>query len=122
MPELEPDYAKIHLELYKNGDSQEDFGHFGDQRETNIEVLRGLPTDASSCKAKHRAAGEITLSQMLHEWALHDLGHVLQIESPDPWASAFVRSARTTLIIPQPVPTLRHALRFLPAQGRSLRG
>ena len=26
-----------------------------------------------------RAAGEITLSQMLHEWALHDLGHVRQI-------------------------------------------
>ena len=25
------------------------------------------------------AAAEITLSQMLHEWALHDLGHVRQI-------------------------------------------
>ena len=23
--------------------------------------------------------GEITLSQMLHEWALHDLGHIRQI-------------------------------------------
>ena len=39
----------------------------------------GLPADAGSRKAKHRAAGEITLSQMLHEWALHDLGHVRQI-------------------------------------------
>jgi hypothetical protein len=29
--------------------------------------------------ALHKEAGEITLSQMLHEWALHDLGHIRQI-------------------------------------------
>jgi len=79
MPELEPDDAQMHLELYKNGDLEEDFGHFEDQREVNIELLRGLPAAAGSRRAKHRAAGEITLSQMLHEWALHDLGHVRQI-------------------------------------------
>ena len=60
MPELEPDDAQMRLELYKNGDPEEDFGHFEDQRETNIELLRGLPADAGSRKAKHRAAGEIT--------------------------------------------------------------
>jgi hypothetical protein len=27
----------------------------------------------------HKEVGEITLSQMLHEWAMHDLGHVRQI-------------------------------------------
>ena len=79
MPELEPDDAQMHLELYKNGDPEEDFGRFEDQRETNIELLRGLPAEAGSRKAMHLAAGEITLSQMLHEWALHDLGHVRQI-------------------------------------------
>lgn len=79
MPEFEPDDAQMHLELYKNGDPEEDFGHFEDQRETNVEVLRGLPADAGSRKARHQAAGEITLSQMLHEWALHDLGHIRQI-------------------------------------------
>ncbi len=79
MPELEPDDAQMHLELYRNGDPEEDAGHFEDQRETNIELLRGLPAEAGSRKAMHRAAGEITLSQMLHEWALHDLGHVRQI-------------------------------------------
>jgi hypothetical protein len=79
MPELEPDDAQMHLELYKNGDPDEDFGHFEDQRETNIEFLRGLPAAVGSRKAKHLAAGEITLAQMLHEWALHDLGHVRQI-------------------------------------------
>jgi hypothetical protein len=79
LPELEPDDARMFLELYKNGDPEEDFGHFEDQREANLELLRGLPPDAGSRKAKHVAAGEITLSQMLYEWALHDLGHVRQI-------------------------------------------
>jgi hypothetical protein len=79
MPELEPDDAQMHLDLYKNGDPEEDLRHFQDQRETNIELLRDLPADVGSRKAKPRTAGEITLSQMLHEWALHDLGHVRQI-------------------------------------------
>jgi len=79
MPELEPDDAQMHLEVYRNADPEEAFDHFEDQRETNVEFLRGLPAGAGNRKALHRAAGEITLSQMLHEWALHDLGHIRQI-------------------------------------------
>jgi hypothetical protein len=79
MPELEPDDAQMHLDVYKNADPEEDFSHFEDQRETNVELLRGLPAEAGQRKALHRAAGEITLSQMLHEWALHDLGHIRQV-------------------------------------------
>lgn len=44
-----------------------------------FELLRGLPAAAGSRKALHREVGEITLSQMLHEWALHDLGHIRQV-------------------------------------------
>ena len=79
MPEFEPDDAQMHLERYRNGDPEEDFAHFEEQRETNIERLRGLPANTGSRKARHQTAGEITLSQMLHEWALHDLGHIRQI-------------------------------------------
>jgi hypothetical protein len=79
MPELEPDDAQMHLDVYINADPEEDFRHFKDQRETNIELLRGLPAEVGNFKARHLAAGEITLSQMLHEWALHDLGHIRQI-------------------------------------------
>jgi hypothetical protein len=32
MPEFEPDDAQMHLELYKNGDPEEDFGHIEEQR------------------------------------------------------------------------------------------
>jgi hypothetical protein len=79
MPELKPDDAQMYLELYKDRDPQEGFRHFENQRVANLELLRGLPAEAGSRKARHLAAGEITLSQMLHEWALHDLGHVRQI-------------------------------------------
>lgn len=78
-PEFEPDDAQMHLDVYRNADPEEDFGHFEDQRETNIELLRGLPAETGDRKALHRSAGEITLSQMLHEWALHDIGHIRQI-------------------------------------------
>ena len=79
MPEFEPDDASMYLELYRNADPEEAFGHFEDQRDTNVHFLRGLPADAGSRKAMHKSAGEITLSQMLHEWALHDLGHIRQV-------------------------------------------
>jgi hypothetical protein len=78
-PEFEPDDAQMHLDVYRNADAEEDFAHFEDQRETNVELLRGLPVAAGERRALHRSAGEITLSQMLHEWALHDIGHIRQI-------------------------------------------
>jgi hypothetical protein len=79
LPAFEADDAQMHLDVYRNADPEEDFGHFEEQRETNLELLRGLPAEAGQRKAMHSAAGEITLSQMLHEWALHDIGHIRQI-------------------------------------------
>ena len=79
MPEFEPDDAQMYLELYRNADAEEEFRRFENQRATNVELLRGLPAEKGERKAVHRTAGEITLSQMLHEWALHDIGHIRQI-------------------------------------------
>jgi len=78
-PSFEPDDAQMHLHLYRDADAEDAFDHFEDQRDTNVEFLRGLPAEAGDRVALHAEAGEITLSQMLHEWALHDLGHVRQI-------------------------------------------
>ena len=78
-PEFEPDDAQFHLDLYRDADPEEEFAHFEEQRETNVEYLRSLPAAAGQRAAMHRAAGEITLAQMLHEWTLHDLGHVRQV-------------------------------------------
>ncbi|SPF34618.1 conserved hypothetical protein [Candidatus Sulfopaludibacter sp. SbA4] len=78
-PEFEPDDAQFHLDLYRDADPEDEFDHFEEQRETNVEYLRSLPGEAGDRLALHREAGPITLSQMLHEWALHDLGHVRQV-------------------------------------------
>jgi hypothetical protein len=78
-PEIEPDDASFHLELYRDADPEEAFDRFEEQRIANVALLRGLTDEAGKRVAFHRAAGEITLVNMLHEWALHDLGHVRQI-------------------------------------------
>jgi hypothetical protein len=78
MPTFESDDAQMYLEIYAKGDFLKDFEGFEEQRAANVELLRGLPVEVGKRKALHRGVGEITLSQMLHEWALHDLGHVRQ--------------------------------------------
>ena len=79
LPELEPDDAQMHLELYRNAEPEDAFDHFEEQRQTNVEYLRSLPPGSGDREAMHLEAGRITLAHMLHEWALHDLGHVRQI-------------------------------------------
>jgi DinB superfamily len=78
-PTFEPDDAQMYLALYRDADPQDAFDRFEEQREANVAYLRDLPSGATARVALHQEAGEITLNQMLHEWALHDLGHVRQI-------------------------------------------
>jgi len=78
-PVLAPDDAQMHLHLYRDADPEDSFDHFEEQRETNVEFLRSLPEGVGERVALHEAAGEITLANMLHEWAMHDLGHVRQV-------------------------------------------
>lgn len=78
-PELEPDDAQFHLDLYRRAGPEDSFDHFEEQRETNVEFLRDLPVGVEQRTAHHQEAGEITLEQMMHEWAMHDLGHIRQI-------------------------------------------
>jgi len=79
MPAFEADDAQMHLDLYREADAEDSFDHFEEQRETNVDFLRQLPAKAGNRRAMHSTAGEITLAQMLHEWVLHDLGHIDQI-------------------------------------------
>ena len=79
MPELERNDSQMYLDLYRGRDAEDEFAQFEEQRKRNIEYLRGLPASAGDRRAFHKEAGEITVAQMLHEWALHDLGHIWQI-------------------------------------------
>ena len=78
-PEFEPDHAQMYLDLYRDADPEEAFDRFEEQRENNLEFLRDLPAGAGDRVAVHKEYGEITMSQMLNEWALHDLGHIRQV-------------------------------------------
>jgi len=48
-------------------------------RRTFVYYLRSVPAHAGARTGKHAELGTITLSQMLHELANHDLGHLRQI-------------------------------------------
>lgn len=52
---------------------------FGAQREQSLELLRSISTESWSRPAVHSALGSMTLGDLLHEWPLHDLGHLRQI-------------------------------------------
>jgi hypothetical protein len=78
-PEFEPDDAQMYLDLYRDANPEDSLDHFEKQRANNIEFLRGLSAGAGDRIALHKEYGEITLAQMLNEWALHDLGHIRQI-------------------------------------------
>jgi hypothetical protein len=78
-PAFEPDDAQMYLELYRGADPEEAFSQFEAQRGANVAYLRELGSEAGSRVALHLEVGEITLNQMLHEWALHDLGHIRQV-------------------------------------------
>ena len=78
-PEFEPDDAQMYLELYRGADPGKAFDRLKEQRAANLEFLRHLPAGSGGRVAFHREFGEITLAEMLHEWALHDLGHIRQV-------------------------------------------
>jgi hypothetical protein len=42
-------------------------------------MLRYLSDGALGRAGQHASIGRITLSDLLHEWAFHDLGHIRQI-------------------------------------------
>ncbi len=78
-PQLEPDDAAMHYARYRDADPEAELDDFEEQREANIAFLRTLEASEGERLAIHRAAGEITLNNMLHEWVMHDLGHVRQV-------------------------------------------
>src|SRR5512146_2465369 len=56
-PTFEPDDAQMYLDLYRDADPEAAFDHFEEQRETNVEYLRGLPSQVGGRVALHPEAG-----------------------------------------------------------------
>lgn len=64
---------------YVRGSAGENLASFIRMRRATVILLRSIPPDAGEYEATHTELGNITLHQMLSEWASHDLGHLRQI-------------------------------------------
>jgi hypothetical protein len=64
---------------YNEKDPLASLAHFTRQRRVNVKWLRTLQSAQLKRRAAHQKVGEITASEMIHEWAFHDLGHLKQI-------------------------------------------
>ena len=64
---------------YSRGSAGEHLALFTRTRRSTRALLVGLPASASARTGVHSELGSITLTEMLNEWANHDLGHIRQI-------------------------------------------
>lgn len=53
-----------------------DFCH---ERDRTVTWMRYLPAESLGRTGEHAELGRITLNELWHEWAYHDLGHIRQI-------------------------------------------
>ncbi|HWF07706.1 MAG TPA: DinB family protein [Bryobacteraceae bacterium] len=80
-PEIEPYDQNVWYAsgTYSNRDAEESLAHWEEQREDNVEFLRGLDPKLLARTGRHTVLGQFSLSNLLSEWALHDLGHLRQL-------------------------------------------
>ena len=64
---------------YSSGRAAEHLRQFCHERDLSISWLRYVPAKALARTGQHAELGRITLGELLHEWAFHDLGHIRQI-------------------------------------------
>ncbi len=64
---------------YSGREAEESFAHFEEQRDDNLVYLESLPPAVVKRTGRHEKLGDITVGQLLNEWAFHDLGHVRQL-------------------------------------------
>jgi hypothetical protein len=80
-PAVEPYDQNVYYAkgTYSGRDAEESLAHWEEQREDNVEFLRGLDLKILERTGRHTVLGQFTLANMLNEWALHDLGHLRQL-------------------------------------------
>lgn len=64
---------------YSRPDPEDSLASFTETREATLAFLSMLPPGAAGRAGRHSELGLVTLSEMLHEMACHDLGHLRQI-------------------------------------------
>jgi len=64
---------------YSRGSAGVNLALFTRTRRSTLACLVGLPASAGARTGVHSELGNITLTELLNEWANHDLGHLRQI-------------------------------------------
>ncbi len=73
-------------------------GEFAQLRAANLDLLASVGEADLGRTARHSELGMVTMNQILHEWAAHDLNHTIQAERAmmqpfirgcGPWATFF---------------------------------
>lgn len=64
---------------YSSGTGRENLGNFRRERERSLDWLRRQPLTILERTARHPEVGTIQVSNLLHIWAFHDLGHIRQV-------------------------------------------
>jgi hypothetical protein len=77
-PALPPYVAPEEAELHQKT-ARQHLERFAGLRRAFVFYLHSIPSAAAGRTGRHHEMGAITLSQMLHELANHDLGHLRQI-------------------------------------------
>jgi hypothetical protein len=73
-PYVEPETIKLNRKNIRL-----ELDRFTGLRRAFVVYLHSIPSSAAARTGRHHEMGVITLSQMLHELANHDLGHIRQI-------------------------------------------
>lgn len=77
-PAFDPDRQGSQLTAHTS--AQELVDEFSRLRTASLAALAGITADDLSRKARHQELGMVTLGEMAHEWAAHDLNHTVQAE------------------------------------------
>lgn len=64
---------------YSGGKAREHLKKFCHERDRSLSWLRYVPAAMVSRTGQHAELGQITIGQLMNEWAFHDLGHIRQI-------------------------------------------
>ena len=64
---------------YSGKKARQSLARFKRERAKSLALLRKLPRGALERRARHPELGMVSLRQMMHEWAFHDLGHIRQV-------------------------------------------
>jgi hypothetical protein len=77
-PAFDPDREGSHPRV--RGSAADWAKEFAGLRQESLALVSTLRPSDLPCKARHQELGVVTLTELLHEWAGHDLLHLMQAE------------------------------------------